>query len=511
MKKYFFKLGKTMKKYIFVLIASLMAIGVNAQTMTPQEEREFYQKAYAVISDYAQSATVYNDQKANQFRNLFVRSDIQICNDLMSLSDEPTLTIDNYIKALRTAKSVNVTVKNVRKGQITDKGDTWEMPIRMEKSISYVNGCGTYFDSQAYFKKDYKVVATMSLDKSTGRCRISALDADGERIQFPKNYTVLVKKDERDNKLTIDGAIVQFNPYDQVMLHPGYKIKYLGSDVEEELVKGECDRKIHAGYNDRTFRVRLNGGFAVTNFNKLSNAGDGLEAKSAGEMSFGVDLGYVFPSKGRLQTGVFVGVGISKSSLEMEYKPSGDIVAKNVQDIDGDTYDRYYENVNGFTQKMEASNIAIPLYLDLEYRVAPAVSVYADLGVKAYLSGGDNTATTKGYTTKGVYSKYNNLEIKDIPELGLTSYSGGSIEVDETGVKSKTAIDALLGLGLRYNIGKSVAVDAGVQYLTGTKSWESTKGEVMTYAGVDKVNLLRKSEGITHGALKATVSLIYKF
>ena len=87
----------------------------------------------------------------------------------MSLSEAPTLTVDDYVKTLRSAKTVTVTVKNIRKGQIKDEGDYWSLPIMMEKSISYVNSCGTFFDSQEYFKNNYKLIATLNIDKYSGR------------------------------------------------------------------------------------------------------------------------------------------------------------------------------------------------------------------------------------------------------------------------------------------------------------------------------------------------------
>ena len=89
------------------------------------------------------------------------------------------------------------------------------------------------------------------------------------------------------------------------------------------------------------------------------------------------------------------------------------------------------------------------------------------------------------------------------------------------------SIHALAGLGLRFNLNKSFAFDAGVQYLTGGKSWKmnSDKKYIFDYtlpfdfdattaeekAQGDKVNLLRQAGGIKAGAFRVTASLIYKF
>lgn len=500
-----------------------MATAATAQSITPQEERAFYQKVYTLVNEYAQYITVDDEEMKERFLYLFKDENVMVYNDLMSLSSEPTLKVEEYAELLHKASSVSVKVKNLRKGQISDEGTTWTMPIEMEKSISYINTCGTLFDSETFFRKDYKLVATVAVNKQTGRYYFTSITSK-DALLFPPNYKVLEKADERDNKLTVDGEIVSFNQFGQVVLRPGAKIKYLGADVDRITDKDACDAVIHAKYNDKSFRVRVHGGFALGGFNKLSG-GDNMTASGNGEVSFGVDLGYVFPSTGRLQVGVFAGLGISSNTLEMAYKPTGTSVITGLMDDDKDTYDRYFKMTNGeITQKMSATNFAIPVYADFEYRVGPELSVYADLGIKAYMAGGSNSATIGDYSVWGEYDKDNNPDYggtlvmgKDgeVDLEGFGSQKGGSIDVDEIDVASKTAIDVLLGLGLRYNIGKSIAVDAGVQYLTGSNSWENsaTNKDIFKRENgtTDTVNLLRLTDGIKHSGLKANISLIFKF
>lgn len=516
-----------MKKYIIILIASVMATAATAQSITPQEERAFYQKVYTLVNEYAQYITVDDEEMKERFLYLFKDENVMVYNDLMSLSFEPTLKVEEYAELLHKASSLSVKVKNLRKGQISDEGTTWTMPIEMEKSISYINTCGTLFDSETFFRKDYKLVATVAVNKQTGRYYFTSITSK-DALLFPQNYKVLEKADERDNKLTVDGEIVSFNQFGQVVLRPGAKIKYLGADVDRITDKDACDAVIHAKYNDKSFRVRVHGGFALGGFNKLSG-GDNMTASGNGEVSFGVDLGYIFPSTGRLQVGVFAGLGISSNTLEMAYQPTGTSVITGLMDGDGDTYNRYFEMTSGgeITQKMSATNFAIPVYADFEYRVGPELSVYADLGIKAYMAGGSNSATIDKYFVWGEYNKSeyggtliigkNDEVLGEKPEVeweGFGGPYGGSIDVDEIDVASKTAIDVLLGLGLRYNIGKSIAVDAGVQYLTGSNSWENSatnKDIFKRENGTDTVNLLRLTDGIKHSGLKANISLIFKF
>ena len=515
MKNSIFKMDKTMKKYMFTLIASVMATAAMAQGITPQEERIFFQKAYDVINVYAQSASVDDDRNVMRFTDLFERQDLQICNDLMSLSYEPTLPVADYVKLLREADMVTVAVRNVQKlGEIADAGEAWQLQLAFEKSISFVSQCNTLFDSREFFGHDYRLIATLSMDKSSGECRIVGLDADGKVEPFPKDYRVLCKRDERDNNLTLNGSFVKF-VMDQKLLRPTDKLSYRGAPVTPVDMPDQCDHKVYAPYNDKTWRLRIGGSFAVSGFNKLGD-GAGITTSGDSEMGFGLDVGYVFNSKSHLRVGVFAGVGLSVNNLTMEMA-DGDYHADVKEDIDGDSYQRVYSvGKPGIRQELSATDIAIPLYADLEYEFNSYFSLYGDLGLKAQTSSGQMKVNVDNYATKGFYSKYDNLLIENIPELGFGNRSSKDVEMDESGATSGMTIDALLGLGLRININKSFAFDAGVQYQMGGQSWKSNKGEsVFSYSGEsnakDKVNVLRRASGISHNALKVSASLIYKF
>lgn len=511
MKKYIFNIGEAMKKYIFILIASVLATASMGQKITPQEEREFYQKAYDVINIYAQSANVDDDRNVMRFTDLFESQDLQICNDLMSLSYDYTLSVANYVKLLREADMVNVVVKNVQKlGNITDDGNSWQLQLAFEKSISFVSKCNTLFDSQEFFGHDYRLLATLSLDKSSGECRIIGLDADGAVEPFPKDYRVLCKVDERDNNLDINGTYVKF-VMDQKLLRPGERLSYRGAPVDVVDMPNQCDHKVVANYSDKSWRVRLGGSYALSGFNKL-DGGQDITTSNDGEMGFGIDIGYVFPSKSHLRVGVFAGAGLSINNLTMEMA-GGEYTTHVTEDIDGDDYQRIYNvSSSGIKQELKATDITIPIYLDFEYEFNSIFSGFADLGLKAQMSSGKMTTNVANYKTSGLYNRYDNLVIENIPELGFGNRTNNDMEYDEDGATTGMTIDALLGLGLRININKSIAFDAGIQYIMGGKSWKSNQGDIFSYFGdKDKVNLLRKTGGISHNALKVGASLIFKF
>jgi len=521
MKKYILNIDKTMKKYIFVLVASVMAITATAQSLTPQEEREFYQKAYSLIVDYAQSATMANEQQQYVFLKLFPSGSTSIYNDLMGLAYAPTLTVEDYIKVLSKARTVDVEVKNIKKGQINDVGDSWQLPITFEKAISFDNNCGTHFDSREFFGKDYRLQAFIMKEKSTDQYYIAALTAaeDGA-LEFPEDYTVLMKHDDRDINLEVNGKLAKFNSYDQMLLGPAPSITYLKNSVEKKswYSSGEtpCDNKIVADYIDKSWRLRPNVGF-LGKINQISGAPD--DGKQSPEMSFGLDVGYVFPSKSRLFVGLFAGGGLSMNNYKMAMPTGGGYHSNNQKDIDGDLYQRNYElREKGMTQELKATDFHGQVYFDLEYKIAGSFSLFSDLGIKANLhSSGKFSGEIDSYKTSGIYSQYDNLTIEDIEILGFRDWAPNTnIKIDESDVSSSTAFDVFGGLGIRFNVTKSLAFDIGGQFLMGlTNSWRSSqKNDDFGHFDNNEdsfYSFVRNSDGIKHKGGKLTASLIYKF
>lgn len=535
-----------MKKCILMIVASLMAIPSKAQTISVEEERGFYQKVYALFTEYAQSASLSDEAEQYTFRKLFANGEMLICNDLMSLDHSEKLSVDEYISILQDAKRVKVVVRNIKKdGAVEDAGDAWVVPIAFEKGMSYSKS-GTLFSSFDYFGKYYRLRAELSLNKTTGECYISKLEADPQHewLSFPEKFVVLERTREddnkrnykRDSKLTINGQEINWNLYGQIILHDDDKVKYNNSLVDLEIItagKGG-GTKIRANYNDKAFRVRANVGYSLSDFNTLADIKDAnISVSDNKEMSFGVDVGYVFPSTSKFYFGIFTGLNMSSSNFTMNRKPTGGEETIGVgmdgsKDEDGDSYERRYTiSGNGVSQKLKATNMTIPLYGDFEYQMTPLLSVYADLGVKFQLTSGTWSAHIDGYETSGIYGdKYGGVEIKgDVNLNGFGIWNARDMEVNEEGMEASMSIHALAGLGLRFNLNKSFAFDAGVQYMTSGTSWKinTNKERIFDYeppvgattpekkALGDKVNLMRQTSGLKNGAFRVTASLIYKF
>lgn len=518
-----------MKKIVIVLTVLMIASVSVAQTMTPQQERQFFQKAYEAISTYANSAKLQDVNNVDDFLGLFENANIQICNDLMSLSYERTLSVREYVKLLNeeTDPVMNdVTIWNVQKsGEVMRDNGVWLMSVTFNKNISFLDQCNTFFDSKRFYG-DYKLRMTLVWNGRSETCHIRNLEVVDELPDFPREFKVLNKNDERDNNIDIKGTFLKdIFSNEQVIILPGDVLRYRGVLVQlKKDPRSTCDNWVIADYQDRTWRVRIGGAYALNGFNVLGTDDKKITTANNGDVAFNVELGYVFPSTKHLRFGIFAGVGISNNSLTMKLAPNDILEYKvdddhrEIADEDCDTYIRQYEFIGEkcIIQDLKSSDITVPVYLDMEYEFNSIFSVYSDLGIKIQTSKGTMTTTISEYKTWGKYNGYDGLEIGKDEDVSLNDFGiHNTVGFDEEDIEKKMTIDGLFGMGLRVNISKFIAIDAGVQYQAGGNSWEykGNQDDYFSYTlnGGDKVNLLRKAKNINHKSWKASASLLFKF
>lgn len=533
MKKNHIIFGRTMRKYLLALIASLMATVVQSQTMTTEEECEFYQKAYDIIVEYSKCASLAGDAEREQFRLLFENTNVFVCNDLMGvLLGQDSLSVYRYMQELKNVEDVEIAVSNLHKrGNIVDNGDSWKIDLEFDKAISIQTKDYIYFDSKSFFKEDYHVIATITMEKGGKRqCYISKIRPNGEWPIFPEEYRVLEMReyDRRDNNLYINNERIKYNKGGQYILRSDDMVFYNRGKVDLRSMDTE-GRKYQADYKDKHLRIRANMSFSLTGFNKVTDD-SGLSFSNNREMMIGLDFGYMFKSASNWKTGIYAGIGLSKNSITTTM--TGDIeksvnIEDSKLDVDGDLYERKYKvwGNQGIIQKMNATDIVIPLYLDLEYQFTSRFSAYTDVGVRLQTTTAKFTGSIDEYETWGVYPDYGGLIIRNCDETGnevpnpvdlngFGKHAPQSIDVDEADTKKNMAFDVLAGLGVRINLNSAFAIDAGMQYIIGMNNSLEGKGKdayLFSYDGKDRMNLLRMTDGIKHNALQLKASLIYKF
>lgn len=465
-----------MNKYIKTIAIAILTIGGNnalAQNLSLEQQRQFNLKALELIQDYELNSTMSNAEAAGEFLYLFDNESVQIYNDLLGFSTKKKLSVAEYISLFREkSKTPNIMLKDLRKGDIYSDNQNWLLDITFDKEIFYTDACGTLLSSAEYYGTDHKMKATIAMDKETGRTFIKALEGgiDSKVAPLPEKYAV-IKNDgsEYIKDVLCNGERLSFNKFNQALVPSNPVFLFSDSDVNMKVNREQSSscEAYSLSFTPVHWRIKVYGEMSIGDFYKISNLPNGLNAKSSAT-SFGLDVGYVFPSKSKVKFGVFLGAAYSMSKLDLTMdKLNYSYAASQNADMDNDNYNRYYE-LSNISQSMKINNIVIPVYLDLDYRTSKRFSVYVQAGIKNYLQMNATTDFNADAYAYGIYPKYSNLRLDEtwLNEFGNKHLTTSNLESDKVEVKS-FSLDGFAGLGFRVKLVGSLLLDAGVNYQMG--------------------------------------------
>lgn len=215
------------------------------------------------------------------------------------------------------------------------------------------------------------------------------------------------------------------------------------------------------------FSIKANANIGLGSAYSATSSVSGVNLDKSNSTSFGVDFRYRFWQKNDLSLGINVGANyaigrqtIKANDLKFNYTAGADA------DMDGDTYQRYTE-VSDAQQKISLGELAIPVYVDLNWQFSQRVSLYANAGLAFRFS---TTATTKNVVGNcyvyGIYPKYDNLKIDDewLNDFGNNSLAGASVERSQ---QNSFTMNVIGGAGLRVWIYGPLSFECGVNYQYG--------------------------------------------
>lgn len=527
-----------MKKNIIIIgmtvLGGILPQIVNAQQSRIVMQRLVLDEAISTIEDYETFATIADDEIRYSFENLFVDGNASVYNDLLGISNGKTLTVKEYSNALSNGlRNKKATIKNIKKEGILYEDGVWRIKFSFDKTLSYTNKCGVYFSSAEFYDREYHLTANLMYDETTRKCKIESITGSVEsKKKLPESFFAFKTEDKRDNLLTYRNQRMTFNSYGQALLEGPYDrsaFRYSDPDVELIPVLDECNN-VSMKYKARKMRIKLHYDLGMGEALDLSDA-DHLNSYKTSSSSFGIDLGYVFPSKNVVKTGLFVGLGMSQSKMETDFQAS-DYNYRTDADVDGDNYTRHYADFN-LSQKVKLTELSIPVYADINIKLHQLVSLYFDLGLKANLNISHKVDKTEGGAyIYGIYPQYDNLRMDEhwgYNGFGNKSFSDSDLDnADLVGVSSLT-VDAFGGVGLRFNIPNTpLSIDVGANYQFGFMDMIKPEGERInltsnthpslvynTISGQSSKehirNLSETFSSVKRKSLKLNVGLIYKF
>lgn len=502
------------------MLAAGLMLPAAAQGLTLSEEHRLNLDVLRTLETYEAASTLRNNDDAAIFGALFPDEEVMIFNDLLGISDRRELPVGEYVRLMRqSANSPVITLRNVRKSGLEDAGDRYIVTIDFDKEIRYTNRCGAILSSKGYYGKDYHMTARIARDKNTGETYIESLtgNMDSELPRLDSDFAILELNDPRDRRVTNNGKPITFNSFDQAFLASPVNLKYYDDDANMKVVRPDANcNRLSLTYKPLRWRLKVHFDPTIGDYYSFGTLPSGYTATSSGS-EFGLDLGYIFPSKSNFKVGFFFGAGLASSKITLTAQGSNYELYENT-DVDGDSYYRQM-TVSELTQSHKIQNIVVPLYFDFEYRFHSYVSAFFRFGAKAYVDMGSKADGVSGMVTaSGLYPQYGNLVIAEDYINGFgTSNLEDALYVTEPSYSS-ASFDAFGGLGVRSKIYGPLSVEVGMNYQFGiTNAMEcgdkgTTTNLVQYIGGSNRVeNMVAGLEQMKRSGLRLTLGLILKF
>ena len=521
-----------MRKILLVLGIVISVSGIYGQELTHSQRYKMNEDALKMVSDYKESA---NMSKPRRFMRLFENETIQIYNDLLGLSTKKTLSVKEYRTLMeKDALYPTIKIQNLKKNDIYFENGHWMMDLSFEKEISYTNQCGVLFSTEEYYNVYHTLNMTLSWSEDD-ICTIIKLSGNVKSNKKPlDDYKVITAatnaKDKKKQKnIRVDGKSLKYNSFDQCIVPANCQLTYEGDqDMKVELVQKESGCEVYTiSYNPMSMRFKPHYNLgAILPYGKSND--EGMSLKNAMHHEVGIDLGYMIPSTGKFQFGIFAGVGFVSSQVKFgidtmsyHYNAAADA------DIDGDSYVRHYTLKNVF-QQTKMMDLTLPIYLDFNFKFSNRISMYVDLGVKNYFNLSASLSEVSGtYSSWGVYPQYSNLKLDHT--TGLSQFaSNATVPTHSTLVKLDMnfySLDLLTAMGVQIKLKDKaffpLYVDLGIGYqhslLVPYKNPLATtlsQQTIMTYTiqnGEKRAPITDYVSNISRKMFTINLGLIYKF
>lgn len=234
---------------------------------------------------------------------------------------------------------------------------------------------------------------------------------------------------------------------------------------------------IAAARGEERFSVKAHVDFCLGSPYTLKSAAKDITSKGSHSNDYGVDFGYTFLKVGAFRLSGNTGLVITPGNQTlvagpMEYHYATDGSA----DQDGNPYIRYTET-GTISQKYNTTQLNIPLYADIDWRLHRRISLFAQAGMRFGFNVSSKTASTSGTVTSyGVYPEYGDLVIDDdyINDFGTRDVTGA---MSGKASVRKFIPQLMVGFGARVNIWKPLWAELNFGYRYG--------GNVLRCAGRD--------------------------
>lgn len=445
---------------IITLLVLIFPTLLVAQSLSNAERRAMNTSLLILIEEFEKHSPLYDESSRYAFRTLFSEDNPTIYSDMMDYSYGQNIGLEEYMASLSKRRNVSIEIKNVEHGDYIFRDGKWHVGVTFDKEIFYNDAYGTLFSSDEYFTEDYAMRMACSYNPESEQFVIEQISGSMKSPYEPleKGFWV-IKRDELADRIFANNPL-RYNSFNQALMNP-CSVEPWNDDVIisiDTLTSTMAYNIVEFGYTTTPWRVKPRMAFGLGQIYKLEGKIKESDSKNVpfkgSAFEFGVDGGYTFYYNNALHLSAFTGLGLSMSSLKMD---TGDLIIPinytiNSLDSHAQPYKRYY-NITRLSEEISYTDLSMPLYLNLDYRINRNLLLSAELGVKLLFN-----LSTKGsplHLEGNVWALYDDGQTcEESAEEALGSLNGDydSFLYPSSYARNFCDVSFVGGLSGRYNI-----------------------------------------------------------
>lgn len=394
-------------KWIVLISILVLPIISTAQNMTNKERRRMNLALLDAIEKYETASTFQGYDASFNFLDLFESDSTRIYCDLMDYtSADGKIGVVEYASLMSEKDLVECVIKDVRKTKPILEDDGWHISVSFMKQLNYTDKNGVWFSSNEYYQSDYELVAEFIYNSDEQVCYISNIEGsiDSSVAHLPKKFIVIQNVQGQEHEVYANVADqygnekahkLIFNSFDQTFVNDLTDLIPWSDNIhikEEKILQSDSYDLINLSYKNAALRAKVYFSHTVSGMYNISSNIEKLSSKSPAS-EIGVDIGTTFRLGKASQLGVFIGAGYQNSkvslacedlsySLTTSYTPKKSDFNANDQDY---TIRNDY-SITNVSESVTYKNIVLPVYFELEHRLAKRLYLTFGLGPKFYFN-----------------------------------------------------------------------------------------------------------------------------
>lgn len=461
-------------RFLFIVCCILTPMLVVAQRLTPVQRYKMNLRILELVDTYEGSLRTSRSfpfsKAKRRFMSLYSNvKDSLVYSDIMDFRPGALMSAEEYAKQLEMRQHLMCAISNLSKGDYVFKNGKWYVALTMDKTVTYfvANESNVsdppksmvYFSSADYYKQPYKITIHCSYDPQKDIARIESVDGEinSSVPMLPDDFLVVQRSGTKADRIKIKGApgdSLSFNSEGQAFVAR----ELIESWHEDVIIKEELIAKAqtfsHVKLNYKTIHWRAKLRFMTTLGSAFKvQSGSTLESDKNSAIEIGADIGYTFPLGKASTMGIYTGLGISMSTLQLKLSQPLEY-GYGMSDANAVRYTRKY-TIASATEGVKYTDLVIPLYLNFDHKLSKKLYLNWSVGAKFYVNGSVKvTPYTVAGDVKAVYD--NGKVVSDRKQDAIGALNGVYDRFLYPGSYTRGATDMSLlgGIGLSYDIFK---------------------------------------------------------